>query len=263
MEDDTKQTQPADTWAKAERVAKILSGVLIPLIGVWIGWIIHESSTNAEFLKQSVAELSKKDTEPALRDWAVDVFVKTSPVPVGPELQRALRQGKIYLQETSGVANGSSPDFSGADLSRQNLSGLDLSRANLSRSNLTQANLSRSFLSEALLNGSRLNEAELREADLRDAVLDFADLRGAKLAGANIRHASLTGANLSGVDLRAVHGLEVDQLVESTLEISPTAYSGVKNVGKPLARWDENTRFPEAVQRQLVELGLVNENAHP
>ena len=172
MEDDTKQGKPTDSgsWAIAERVAKILSGVLVPLVGVWIGWIIHESSTNAEFLKQSVAELSKKDTAPALRDWAVDVFVKTSPVPVGRDLERALRQGNVHLQETVDLGRGGGSDFSGGDLRRQDLSDLDLRRAKLSNTNLMQADLSRSFLTQALLDSSRLNEAQLQGTDLSEAV---------------------------------------------------------------------------------------------
>lgn len=129
------------------------------------------------------------------------------------------------------------PDFSGVELSEENLSGanlsgINLSEANLYYTNLQQANLSganlfRAHLDEAILRGADLSGANLREAhlswwdlggratDLSSANLsetDFsgADLRKANLGLANLSKANLSMANLSEANLRAAILLETN-----------------------------------------------------
>ena len=135
------------------------------------------------------------------------------------------------------VTPGVIPDFSGAELSEENLSGanlsgINLSEANLYYTNLQQANLSganlfRAHLDEAILRGADLSGANLREAhlswwdlggratDLSSANLsetDFsgADLRKANLGLANLSKANLSMANLSEANLRAAILLETN-----------------------------------------------------
>ncbi|MBW4648213.1 MAG: pentapeptide repeat-containing protein [Kastovskya adunca ATA6-11-RM4] len=113
-------------------------------------------------------------------------------------------------------------DFSGVNLTEENLSGVNLSGANLIRANLSVANLSGAHLSEANLTDAKLNVARLSganlskaklvranlnvanliRADLGEANLENASLIRAELIRAKLSRANLSRANLSGADLR-------------------------------------------------------------
>jgi hypothetical protein len=213
--------------------------------------LIHISGTNVEYLKQAVAELSSRDTDPALRGWAVDVFVKTSPVPVSKELENSLKQGRVALQEPVAANLRSGGNLAGADLSGQDLSSLKLSEANLTRANLKNANLAHSDLSKAQLMNANLSSANLSGADLSNALLDFADLSGATMSDANLQGARLVGSNLVALDLSSVRGLDVTQLRQDILIPDPTQYSGHRLGYRRIARWDSTTRFPAAIADHL------------
>jgi hypothetical protein len=228
-----------------------MAGIMIPLIAAWIGWLVHVGGTNVEYLKQAVAELSSKDTDPALRAWAVDVFVKTSPVPVDKELENSLKQGRVSLQDPLAASLHPGGDLSGADLSNRDLSSLQLSETNLSRANLRNANLSHSDLSKAQLMNATLTSANLSGADLSNAFLDFADLTGAILTDANLMGARLVGANLVGLDLSSSRGLELDQLLGGSMVPDPREYGGHRLVYFRVARWDNSTRFPKGIAEKL------------
>ncbi|MEH2239350.1 pentapeptide repeat-containing protein [Nostoc sp.] len=87
-------------------------------------------------------------------------------------------------------------NFSDADLSNANLSHTDLSVANLIDVNLTEANLT-----NANLSGTDLTGANLINAKLSGANLIGSDLINAKLSGADLTKVNLINAKLSGADL--------------------------------------------------------------
>ncbi|MBH8566666.1 pentapeptide repeat-containing protein [Nostoc sp. CENA67] len=92
-------------------------------------------------------------------------------------------------------------NFTGADLSNANLSCTDLSVANLINVNLAGANLTNANLSGADLTGANLTNANLSGADLIGADLINANLSGADLTKANLINACLRGADLTKANL--------------------------------------------------------------
>ena len=100
----------------------------------------------------------------------------------------------------------------GADLHR-----VDLSDINFLKADLREVNLNRSVLMRSYFKGANLSGAHLYRADLRFAVLPLANLSNANLRQANMRECvGLESANLKG------------------------------------AQYDDNTRWPESMSRDLL-----------
>lgn len=137
------------------------------------------------------------------------------------------------------------PNFSGTDLSREDLGGANLSNANLKSvalrgANLVSTNLNGSNLSDAILSGANLRDANLGDSDLSGANLTGAAFRRTKLAGADVTNTVFLESLFINVDLSAVLNLEkasyrgpcpVDQ---RTLEKSwPLPITFLRGVGLP------------------------------
>ena len=82
--------------------AKIALLVVVPLITATGGWYLgnltSQRTTDAKYVEIIVDILreSPEKTNPQLREWAIDVFKKSSPIqPVSDEVVEALREGPI------------------------------------------------------------------------------------------------------------------------------------------------------------------------
>lgn len=116
----------------------------------------------------------------------------------------------IFL--SSRLADLSSADLSGANMSEAKLEGADLSCANLievdlrsavlARANLREACLRRALLLNANLEKANLNRAELSQANIRKGGLLQTNLREADLREANLSEANISDADLIRADLR-------------------------------------------------------------
>lgn len=126
------------------------------------------------------------------------------------ELQETIEAHQDWL--SSGGKEGIRADFSGMDLSGQDLSDVDFRRAiftatNLSDADLTDANLSEAWLEESNLRGADLTRtdfshanlkgADLQDADMEDTVFSHADLSSVSLLRANVNDTKFNGADLS------------------------------------------------------------------
>ncbi|MBC8281093.1 MAG: pentapeptide repeat-containing protein [Chloroflexi bacterium] len=158
-----------------------------------------------------------------------------------------LRRADISGLSASG-ANFYEVHFEGANLNDAHLpdaflKGANLNDAYLVNAMLKEAKLEDSYLLNAMLNDSNLERASLLGAHLKWANLDQANLKGANLFRADLRHADLRGANLegayieksllddaflTGANLRRVHGLSQELIIN--------------------AYWDEETKFPEGFE---------------
>ena len=88
-------------------------------------------------------------------------------------------------------------DWSGLDLSEQDLSGRNFGPVDLTGTDFSNANLAGANLSQALFYDTNLEGADLSGANLRNAV--FVNVMGGSLEGANLIGADLTGAFGNGV----------------------------------------------------------------
>ena len=110
----------------------------------------------------------------------------------------------FFFNFTSGGSNETDPlalfvsytllmdaDWSGLDLSGQDLNERDLGRVDLSNTNLTGADLSNMNLSESILLDVNLTDADLMGANLENAIL-------VNFMGGSLEDADFTNANLAG-----------------------------------------------------------------
>jgi len=88
-------------------------------------------------------------------------------------------------------------DWSGLDLSEQDLSGRNFGPVDLTGTDFSNANLAGANLSQALFYDTNLEGADLSGANLRNAV--FVNVMGGSLEGANLIGADLTGAFGNGI----------------------------------------------------------------
>jgi hypothetical protein len=132
-------------------------------------------------------------------------------------LARSIKEWNQWREANSDIApnflmaNLTSIDFGGANLSGAifceailngtNLGGTDLSKADLTGADLKFANLSEANLSEADLSKADLRLANLGMADLTEATLIDADLSGAKLTDAILQNADLLASRLINAKL--------------------------------------------------------------
>jgi protocatechuate 3,4-dioxygenase beta subunit len=119
-------------------------------------------------------------------------------------------QRVISVIPTNGLSGGnlSHTNYSGADLSGQNISGANLSVATFNNVDFQSANLSQingsnsSFTNDnftsANVHGANLSNATLTGSNFTNATVTQANLSNANLTNVNFTGTNLTGANLSG-----------------------------------------------------------------
>jgi hypothetical protein len=93
-----------ETLHKVKEFAKILALVAVPIIVAWGTQVIQnriaEEGTRKDYVTLAVGILTKKkDEQPdiELRQWAVEVVDKNSPVPLPASLKERLRVGGADL----------------------------------------------------------------------------------------------------------------------------------------------------------------------
>jgi Pentapeptide repeats (8 copies) len=248
-------------WKKNGEFSYILVGMVLVIVGVWLGGIIfgenqiqleekmlsYETNVFTEALSVILTVFvldrinqwrGNQDTKKRLIREAGS---RSNTVAIGAvEWLRAENWlvGDVGLLPKSLLwgANLQNVDLEGANLAEANLRDAQLQNAILIQANLTEANLRR-----ALLQNAHLDDAHLHEADLRLANLSNAGLLRANLSMAKLNHAALNGANLHNACLC---GADLSEATFSVMTVLPDAKSaGYDAEGKPLFTkyWTPNT----------------------
>lgn len=91
-------------WDKLDRIAKLVSITMIPVVLALVGWFIQrqlqEQSVQRDYVQLAVSILREKEeakADPILRAWAVELLNKNSPVPIQSDLAELLKTGKAGL----------------------------------------------------------------------------------------------------------------------------------------------------------------------
>jgi uncharacterized protein YjbI with pentapeptide repeats len=148
-------------------------------------------------------------------------------------------------------------DLTDSGLGKANLQNTDMGKASLLRVNLQEADLRYANLQEANLWSANLQEADLRYANLQEANLWSANLQEADLGDANLQEARLVRANLQEADLWSAN-LQEANLGDANLQEANLGGADLRHVRSwragqlHLAFWDENTKWPGAIQPSLL-----------
>ena len=121
------------------------------------------------------------------------------------QINKILEGHKHWLNEDCKGWKTMMADFSSCDLRGADLSYVDLSYVNFRYADLRDANLLYAYLSYANLSYVNLRGADLSHANLSSAYLSYANLRGATLSHANLSYVNLSGATLRDACLRDVN----------------------------------------------------------
>ena len=95
--------QPPRPLDSIEQLSKIVSLVAIPVILALVGWAIQDSltkrSVSQEYVALAVSILkeSKEETEPSLREWAVELLNQNSPTKFSESVADQLIAGDVRL----------------------------------------------------------------------------------------------------------------------------------------------------------------------
>lgn len=94
----------ADSWSRAEAIAKIGSLVAIPVVLAVVGWLVQDKlatrTVSKDYVQLAVSILSQPrqaGIDPALRSWAVELLNDNSPVKFSAEVAGQLRSGVATL----------------------------------------------------------------------------------------------------------------------------------------------------------------------
>jgi len=96
-ENDDKK-DPLDSW---ERIARIISLIGIPFIIAFFGWLLQdklsEKTVSKDYVNMAISILTddKKDINPALRKWSVDLLNDNSPTKFDKSTLEQLKSGQI------------------------------------------------------------------------------------------------------------------------------------------------------------------------
>jgi uncharacterized protein YjbI with pentapeptide repeats len=232
---ETRWNDITSIWKQWRWSYELGGGMLLVLIGVWIGSLLFATDagygTNLytealgvlvtiavldrfarqreiDQLKQRlVREVGSRDNSTAVSaiDWMRHEgwLEGENGLLKGADLSRANLENADF---------GNKANLEGANLQETNLSGVKLPEANLTNANLQQANLTSSELQKINLTNGKLLKANLTEANLT-----IANLRQANLCKANLTGAELVGANLANVNLSLAE-LESSELFKANLE---------------------------------------------
>lgn len=116
------------TWEirkdKALTFAAIATPMVVAFIGAWYNLAIKESENRVRYVELAISQLSAKPSPEtaALRNWAIDLLDRQSPVGLTPEAKDQLRSQALVISMTAtgaalssgtgtlsaGVATGSS-----------------------------------------------------------------------------------------------------------------------------------------------------------
>lgn len=99
-------------WEAAERIARILAAVAIPVVLAVIGVIVQaklqNQSVQRDYVTIAVTILQEPDTKkasPELKQWAADLLNQNAPVKLPPQLLARLRSGDATLPKSQSPAN--------------------------------------------------------------------------------------------------------------------------------------------------------------
>lgn len=239
-------------WRKNGEFSFILTGMVLVLVGIWIGAIIfgenllHLSEdmlgysanvfTEAMSVFLTILVLDRinqwRDTENLKKRLVRETGSLSNTVAIGAlEWLRA----ENWLGGEEGLLQKAmlwGANLENADLEMANLSGANLRDARLQGAVLIQAHLQGATLRRALLNNAKMDDVVLHEADMRLSNLSNAELLRADLSMAKLQHAALNGANLHNACLC---GADLTDATFSVMTVLPDAKSAGHDAdGKPL-----------------------------
>jgi hypothetical protein len=86
-----------DGWDKADIIGKWLIGLAVAALALFANQRLSQKQENVKMVEMALTILrSEPDTKQApLREWAIAVIEKTSPVPFSDELKGSLRGSKL------------------------------------------------------------------------------------------------------------------------------------------------------------------------
>ena len=122
-------------------------------------------------------------------------------------------------------------DFSGKDISLQNLDKVNLSETKFNHSKMIKVNLQSADLTSTDFTSCDLRQATLRNANLGRAYLNGANLEGADLRGANLTYANFKGTKLRGANLCGAN-LTNSTITQQQLEEAKTNWTTVLPSGR-------------------------------
>lgn len=80
---------------KLEKIAKILSLILIPIIIAYFGWRIEESinrqTLSRDYVQIALAQVTSSQVDPDILAWAIDLLNENAPVKLSPEAVARLK----------------------------------------------------------------------------------------------------------------------------------------------------------------------------
>jgi len=211
---ESSKREPAHTihWRRYGIIYQIVGGVVLVIIGIWIGSILFENDSGygsqlylevlgvlvTIFVIERMNRHRDKNTlqKRLLREAA-------SP-------SNGVAKAAISWMRDEGWLEGEDSLLQGAYLWEANLEGASLNSANMARAYLGNADLSGGYLARANLSGADMLGTDLSGCDMVGANLSrvqlrFANLEGAYLGDANLIGASLLDANLKHASLEDVY----------------------------------------------------------
>jgi hypothetical protein len=91
-------------WETAEKISKTFSIAAIPVVLAIGGWIIQrrlqDQTLQRDYVQLAVTVLKEPASSQDMKDWAVSLLAKNSPVPFAQKIQVDLSNGKIQLPAT-------------------------------------------------------------------------------------------------------------------------------------------------------------------
>lgn len=92
-----KEHPQKDAWDKVAAASALIASLLVPIAAIVVGnnyaQSLKDSENNIKYLEIAISVLRSepKDEAEELRNWAVDVLAKHSPVPLSPIAQTGLK----------------------------------------------------------------------------------------------------------------------------------------------------------------------------
>lgn len=209
----SKQDQSNQShWRKYSIYYQIAGGIILVLIGIWIGSILFENEAGygaqlyLEFLGV-VVTIFVIERMNRQRDMTL---LKKRLLREAASPSNGVAKAAISWMRDEGWLEGEEGLLEGAYLWEANLAGASLNSANLSRAYLGNADLNGAYLARADLSGADMLGIDLRSCDmvgvnLSRAQLRFANMEGVYLGDANLTGASLLDANLKNASLEDVY----------------------------------------------------------
>jgi len=94
------ESKPPGRWDNAEKLARLLSLVAIPVVLAILGWLIQDTLTrrnvSQEYVNLSVQILTNRNdvVDPGIRDWAVDLLNDNAPIRLSDSVVARLKSGE-------------------------------------------------------------------------------------------------------------------------------------------------------------------------